>query len=368
MKYIAIEMIQTLPTNNVNRGMDGEVKTTVFGGTLRQRVSSQCWKRPIRLGINEWCKVNNDDFGIFSRIHGTEIKARLEADGVVVDNIDDILASIGLGQKKANFDTSEKKKKATDEGDDTAKKDVIMYLSDKELSIICEHIKAGTFYKDSKGKASDKAKKEMKDLSDMLKDAGCRNPYEIATFGRMFASNGSLNTNGALRMNHPFSTHAIVREVDYFTAVDQLEPNGAGHIGDAEFTSSTVYRYIVIDLDQLKTNVKGEDFSEYLHVLLKTCVLAFPGGKTNTMNATTRPAYIGFTVANGIPCQHCNAFEKAIEPSSDGFEAPSIQKLKEYRTAEANSGFDDIILMTEWEHKNGTNINSVLDSVVSAAR
>ena len=100
MNYIAIEMIQTIPANNINRGSDNEVKTLTFGGTVRQRVSSQCFKRAIRVNVNEWCKVNNDDFGIFSRIHGTEIKQRLESDGVVVEDIDTILSSLGLGVRR----------------------------------------------------------------------------------------------------------------------------------------------------------------------------------------------------------------------------------------------------------------------------
>lgn len=363
MNFIDMHMLQTVPANNMNRGSYGEVKTTEYGGVIRHKPSSQSWKRPVRMSINEWCKENGHSFGIFSRRFSDEFKKQLESEGIVIENLDQILIDLGLLVKKTESDA--KKPKTDDSTDSESKEAPIMYLSDTEYDIIYEAIKSGNVYKEKKTKKGTET--VTKSLADLLSDAGCRNPYEIATFGRMFASNPELNTNGVIRMNHPMSTHAITREVDYFTAVDQLDPNGgAAHINTFEFTTSTLYRYVGIDLDQLAKNMQGNDYKDYLRVLLKTFVMAFPNGKSNSMNATTRPSYVGFTVGKGMPHQLCDAFEQAIPATEEGFLAPSIRKLKEYRTNDELSGMDEIILSIEWEKDKGININTVIDSVINA--
>lgn len=370
MKFIDMHMLQTAPANNMNRGSYGEVKTTEYGGVIRHKPSSQSWKRPVRMSINEWCKENGYSFGIFSRRFADEFRRKLESEGIVIENLEKIFIDMKLLVKKNEADL--KKPKVVDEGEveaETQKKTKeapMMYISDAEFDIIYDAIKSGDVYTTKTNKKG-KVETLTKSLSDLLVNAGCRSPYEIATFGRMFADNPDLNTNGVIRMNHPMSTHAITREVDYFTAVDQLNPNGgAGHIDTFEFTTSTLYRYVGIDLDQLAKNMQGNDYKEYLRVLLKTFVMAFPNGKSNSMNATTRPSYVGFTVAKGMPHQLCDAFEQAIPATDEGFLAPSIRKLKEYRKNDELSGMDEIILSTEWEKDKGININTVIDAVINA--
>ena len=68
---------------------------------------------------------------------------------------------------------------------------------------------------------------------------------DIALFGRMAASDPTLNYDAAAQVAHAISTHAVQNEYDYFTAVDDLQKEdnaGAGHLGTVEFNSSTLYR------------------------------------------------------------------------------------------------------------------------------
>src|SRR5271157_2248589 len=48
MKSISLHILQSVPVTCLNRDDLGSPKTGVFGGVKRARVSSQCWKRPIR--------------------------------------------------------------------------------------------------------------------------------------------------------------------------------------------------------------------------------------------------------------------------------------------------------------------------------
>ena len=47
--YIDFHVLQTVPPSCVNRDDTGSPKTAVYGGTTRARVSSQAWKRAIRM-------------------------------------------------------------------------------------------------------------------------------------------------------------------------------------------------------------------------------------------------------------------------------------------------------------------------------
>ena len=51
--YVDFHILQTLPPSNVNRDDMGSPKTAVYGGVTRARVSSQAWKRAMRVRFRE---------------------------------------------------------------------------------------------------------------------------------------------------------------------------------------------------------------------------------------------------------------------------------------------------------------------------
>jgi CRISPR system Cascade subunit CasC len=50
---VEYHIIQSFPVSCLNRDDVGAPKTAVVGGTTRARVSSQCWKRQVRLGMQD---------------------------------------------------------------------------------------------------------------------------------------------------------------------------------------------------------------------------------------------------------------------------------------------------------------------------
>ena len=56
MKHIALHILQSFPATCLNRDDVGAPKSLIFGGATRARVSSQCWKRAIRLLARESSK------------------------------------------------------------------------------------------------------------------------------------------------------------------------------------------------------------------------------------------------------------------------------------------------------------------------
>ena len=51
--FVDFHILQTVPPSCVNRDDTGSPKTAVYGGTTRARVSSQAWKRAVRLMFRE---------------------------------------------------------------------------------------------------------------------------------------------------------------------------------------------------------------------------------------------------------------------------------------------------------------------------
>lgn len=47
--FLDVHAIQTLPPSNINRDDTGSPKTCQYGGVKRARVSSQSWKRAMRI-------------------------------------------------------------------------------------------------------------------------------------------------------------------------------------------------------------------------------------------------------------------------------------------------------------------------------
>ena len=49
MKLIELNIIQSFPVSCLNRDDVGAPKSAIFGGAMRARISSQCFKRAIRM-------------------------------------------------------------------------------------------------------------------------------------------------------------------------------------------------------------------------------------------------------------------------------------------------------------------------------
>ena len=70
----------------------------------------------------------------------------------------------------------------------------------------------------------------------------------------MVANDHSLTVEAASMFSHALSTHKADNEIDFFAAVDDLQPkeeSGAGMTSTLEFNSATYYRFAALNLDML---------------------------------------------------------------------------------------------------------------------
>ena len=83
-----------------------------------------------------------------------------------------------------------------------------------------------------------------------IQEAKLKDAADIALFGRMVATDHSLTVEGAAMFSHALSTHRADNDIDFYTAVDDLQAKdptieeedraGSGMMGTLEFTSAAL--------------------------------------------------------------------------------------------------------------------------------
>lgn len=320
MRHLELHILQSVPVACLNRDDLGSPKTAVFGGVQRARVSSQCWKRAIRELAQ---KLAPQRF--------TGIRTRL-----IIEPLRDAL--MGLGQDEAAALENAHKladalakldAKNITKGKEQVK--TLFFTTPKELQAI-----ATAYAQDPN------VKKAVKALSKGV----CMDAADLALFGRMVASSPDLTLEGAAMFSHALSTHKVDNEIDFFSALDDLQPKeetGAGMTGTLEFNAATYYRFAALNLDMLAdTNHLGsltlEDRQEIVEAFVEATLKALPAAKQNSMNASTLPVHVLCVLREkGHPVQLVNAFEQPVySPHGKGFVQTSIERMEaEYARIES---------------------------------
>ncbi len=156
---------------------------------------------------------------------------------------------------------------------------------------------------------------------------------DVALFGRMLADMPEKNQYAACQVAHAISTHAVEREFDFYTAVDDLKPDdtsGADMMGTIEFNSACFYRYAVVDWEKLLVNLQGDTTlaEKGLQAFLGGFVIAEPTGKQNSFAAHNPPEFISISVRrNTAPRNLANAFETPIYAKGKSLTKESADKL-----------------------------------------
>lgn len=320
MRLIELHILQSFPVSCLNRDDVGSPKTAVFGGAMRSRISSQCLKRAIRELAQQ--ALPGHYAGNRSRLIIEPLAERFRNLGVHESHATE--AAKQIGDHLATLDA-----KAEKEG--VLKVKTLMFLSPLELDSIARELVE--FLNEGP-----KAKDLVKGVAKACKKALLMDAADIAIFGRMAASDPSLTLEGAAMFGHALSTHKAENDIDFFSAVDDLqkaEEAGAGMTGILEFSSATYYRYAGLNLDLLGDEnhlgaLTQQERAQVVDTFLRSAVLAVPGARKNSMNAHTLPAYVlGIVKESGQPLQLVNAFEEPIY-SKNGLVKESIEKLKNH--------------------------------------
>ncbi|MDR2178065.1 MAG: type I-E CRISPR-associated protein Cas7/Cse4/CasC [Treponema sp.] len=357
---VEYHILQSFPVSCLNRDDAGAPKTAMVGSVTRARVSSQCWKRQVRLAMR-------DTFGV-----NTGTRTRL-----LSKLIEDACGEAGANEKQAKAcgDKIEKIfiKKETAK-DEEGKSDTLIFLAPSEVKHIAQKFKEVKFDPDKLIKQSD-AKKQAKEFAGIigenkLKMADKLDGLDIALFGRMVAQAAEMDVEAAASFSHAISTHKAANEVEFFTALDDYsDEKGSAHMGSLEFNSATYYRYVSLDLGQLyRTLGGGEYLPQAIDAFTKALYVAVPPARQTTQSAASPWEYAKVFVRKGQRLQV--PFETPVKAENGGFLKPSIAELKAYiakKETDAGSLFCKIAEFNFGEDEN-LSVDKLIAGIQKAAR
>ncbi len=377
MKHLLeIHILQNFAPSNLNRDDTGSPKDAIFGGYRRGRISSQCLKRAAR----EY--VRNHPNGLPQEALALRTKRLVQA---LVDQLEAKGRSPEEARQKIVVALGGMGLKVDDEG----KTQYLLFLGRQEVARIVDLIDqhwealeapqaqegARRAARDVKRAGRDAVPDEIKKALGSVLDGG--KALDVALFGRMLADLPEKNQDAACQVAHALSTHAVEREFDFYTAVDDLKPDdnaGADMIGTVEFNSACFYRYVALDLEKLHKNLQKDTelMLRGLEAFLRAMVKAKPSGKQNSFAAHNDPEYVLFTVRQEAdPRNLANAFEKPVRPSREkSLTEASVERLEarwqKLSAAYGQDGAAWVLNLTDAQSQIGTPVGS-LDELVQSA-
>jgi CRISPR system Cascade subunit CasC len=330
---VELHLIQNFAPSCLNRDDTNTPKDCEFGGHRRARISSQCIKRAIR-----WDGTFREQLGDYLSSRSLRFP----------DQVKQFLTEMGVGEKSANIigknlqDIAKSEKRAGEKQTEEKKEDTyeldifktpqIVFYTAEEVKACAEAIKAllDQGMKPAEVVKEVKSKKSRDDIFPRPRSA------DIALLGRMVTSDKFIDVDAACQVAHAISTNKVLMDMDFYTAIDDLQPEeeaGAGMMGITSFNSSCFYRYSLVAMEQLKENLLGKPAQDAtpqelkeaeklalktLEAFLRASVTAIPTGKQTSFAAQNPPDAIFAVVRDkGAPVSLANAFAEPVRPTNE---------------------------------------------------
>jgi len=321
--FVELHMIQSFAPSNLNRDDTNNPKDCEFGGVRRARISSQCLKRAMRT-CPVFAETTQVPLAMRTRWITRLLAERLTQAGKPEEEAQSILADF----LPAYMSKLDKK------GEHTA---VLLYLSEREIDAMVSSLLEN--WDDLTAEGDEIRKKTISTLQRALTKGhrGYSSAPDIALFGRMLAEAPDLNLEASCQVAHAISTHRVSMEMDFYTAVDDLQPDsepGAGMMGFTGFDSACFYRYARLDWAQLVRNLKGDTALALrtVEAFLRVALAAVPSAKQNSFAANNPPSLaLAVVREDGMGWSLVNAFERPVRPEREGgLIVPSVTALDAY--------------------------------------
>ncbi|MEU0741157.1 type I-E CRISPR-associated protein Cas7/Cse4/CasC [Streptomyces sp. NPDC006134] len=336
-RFIDIHVVQPVPYANLNRDDTNSVKSMLYGDALRTRISSQSWKRAIREHFQDTLGEN----ALRTRRIGERVAEALRDRGW-----DEALAERAGAHVAAGSSIKWEMARGKDKQPITNKvlTNALVYLPEdavEDLADIAEAHK-DALTTDFTGKGKNKPESALKGKIDkiLLKKNGV-----INLFGRMLAEVDQASVDGAVQVAHAFTTHTTEVELDYFAAVDDVtqakgDETGSGHMGTAEYSTGTFYRFATVDLKELiknlsdDSNIALEAARELVTHFLLSFIESLPQAKKNSTAPHTIPHLVHVAVRSDRPLSFAAAFEEPVRSAGHGgYVGRSVEGIDAYAKA-----------------------------------
>lgn len=300
--FVEVHILQNYALSNLNRDDTGAPKTCEFGGVRRARISSQSFKRAVRTYLRDQEILPSHMLSQRTKRLKEALVDRLTERHVEAEEAatlaESVILQLGLKLEKD-------------------KTQYLLLLGNQEIDRLAL---LALDYRDlllDEKKASKADKTLQAQLWEAL-DGG--EAVDLALFGRMIADKPERNVDAAVQMAHAISTHAVSTEFDFYSAVDDLQPDdaeegaGAGMLGTILYNSACYYRYANVDFGQLVNNLGGDlgKAETGVRAFLHGMIHAVPSGKQTASAAQNPPSLIMATVRGKGLWSLANAFVKPV--------------------------------------------------------
>jgi len=298
----------------LNRDDMNMQKSAIFGGKRRVRISSQSLKRSIRKS-----PYYAEHLGTAS----IRTKHLSDLQTVILKELSERFDPAVITKTLALLSGKEFTAEVVTDGDAVAP-----WVID-EIAWFCDQVK-----KAQEQNQDDKAlAKQLKDQTQAMRQA-LSTGLDIALSGRM-ATSGLMSElgkiDGALAVAHVITTHSVDADIDWFTAVDDLQELGSGHLDTQEFSSGVFYRYASLNIAQLQKNLGNSSREKVLGIaadILHLIATVVPSAKQQSF-AAHNLADLALVSFSDMPISLANAFEEPIK-AGPGFIKPSVKALHDY--------------------------------------
>lgn len=318
-RFLQIHTLHAYPAALLNRDDAGLAKRIPFGGATRGRISSQCLKRHWRTAEDAMA-LNR--LGVPMGVRTKEVVERR------------ILKGADPGDPKAKA-VAEALQKGLygDKGADPKSRQAL-FFGEPEIAFLADHARQALAEPDAKKAAAAIEaffKNQRANLRALKDGAG----LESALFGRMVTSDPAANRDAAIHVAHALTVHAIERELDYMTAVDDLtsreegDDAGAAGLFDMELTSGLYYGYVVVDVELLAKNLSGERdvaarvVQHLLHLIAKVS----PGAKRGSTAPYAHAELMLVEAGERQPRTLANAFRDPVPLKTNRLLDTTVERL-----------------------------------------
>jgi len=353
-RFIQIHSLSSYPAALINRDDSGMAKRLPFGGSTRTRISSQSLKRHWRYA------------GEASHEAAARVPFSLQSLGLPMgERTKEIVLGAILPQALSGQPAAHPQVQAAvadallvalygDKGKDPKTRQAL-FFGHPEVHYLAtlarELLQIGTEALGPLTPDSEADKARLKALGDALKDrlkdvrknmlalAGGAG-LESALFGRMVTSDTASNKDAPVHVAHAFTVHAMERDLDFATAVDDLRnrdpqaDSGSAGMFDVELTSGLFYGYVNIDVALLVANLGGDTAmaGQVASRLLQLIARVSPGAKKGSTAPFAHAEWLMVEVGDDQPRTLANAFRKAVPLRIDGGDvfAGAMQALQSH--------------------------------------
>lgn len=353
--YLDLNAIRWLPPNAVNCDQDGYPKTFLLGNVIRNVVSSQSWKRQIRLAVEQ----DLDEPSVRTRNIPAQISDRLIEDhkwpadlaafageqvvrsaskaGLARDPLEPtrtlVMPWLAVTALPQLVDLCEEHRDALETALQERAAAAAAAAADDDDN-------GGGGASKGPGRGRPRKKKTDEQEPPPILPIEHINPLltsrtaSISLCGRMLASVPGGHVDGALQVAPAIAVHQSDNQPDFFTTVEDLpgpQDSGGAHLQTQYRATSTLHHYATVNLTELADNCGSMQAAiDLIAVVIEAFVLTMPQAKRTSTAPHTLPVLVHYALRDRRPVSYAGAFDHPVRAEQGGYTLPSIRALQRH--------------------------------------